>query len=181
MVLYVVGILALGVAAVYLFSIGWWGPAVLPGGLCLYMIYLVVRVWRWWMGILTYIKIGAAVVIIAVLGYFVWNYQHMAGKIVKLEEQVAGLELRAEIIERAQKATDEFNKKKTTIQRKVASDKTKVDQAVEAGDDAGMRNLFIERGLLDPKASPPAGGSQGRPGNPSSWAPGLYAFNGRRI
>jgi hypothetical protein len=47
MVLYVVVMLASGVTAIYLFYIGWWAPAVLPGGLCLYMIYLVARAWRW--------------------------------------------------------------------------------------------------------------------------------------
>ena len=34
------------------------------------------------MGVLTYIKIGAAVVILGVWGKFAWNYYHLAGKIV---------------------------------------------------------------------------------------------------
>jgi Tfp pilus assembly protein PilN len=108
------------------------------------------------MGILTYVKIGAAVVIIAVLGYFVWNYQHMQTKIVALQEKVAGLELRAEVIEKAQKATDTFMKKKTAVQARVVKEKANVDQVVESGDDAGMRNLFINQGLLRAVAPKPA-------------------------
>ena len=53
------------------------------------------------MGVLTYIKIGAAVVILGVWGKFAWNYQHMAGKIGALEAKVAGLQLRADVIEKA--------------------------------------------------------------------------------
>ena len=54
------------------------------------------------MKVLTYIKIGPAVVILGVCcRYFAWNYQPMAGKIVALEEKVAGLQLRADVIEKA--------------------------------------------------------------------------------
>ena len=53
------------------------------------------------MWVLTYIKIGAAVVILGVWGKFAWNYYHLAGKIVALKEKVAGLQLRADVIEKA--------------------------------------------------------------------------------
>ena len=53
------------------------------------------------MWVLTYIKIGAAVVILGVWGKFAWNYYHLAGKIVALKEKVAGLQHRADVIEKA--------------------------------------------------------------------------------
>lgn len=115
------------------------------------------------MGIFTYIKIGMAVAVLAVLGYFVWNYQHMQTKIAGLEEKIAGLELRAEVIEKAQQATDEFMKKKSTVQVRVVKEKANVDKVVESGDDSGMRQLFLERGLLVPQASSAPGRSPGRP------------------
>lgn len=102
-------------------------------------------------GFLTWIKIGAVVAALAVCGFFYWNYHHMQTQIVNLKDEIEGLKTRAEIIEKAQKATDEYLKKRTAIQRKAASVKTKVDTVVESGDDAGMRNLFIERGLLTPR------------------------------
>lgn len=108
------------------------------------------------MGVLTYLKIGAVVVILAVCGFYVYNYQHMKGQIVKLEEKIAGLELRAEIIEKAQRATDAFIAKKTTVQRKAANEKSEIDQTVQAGDNAHLRELSTAHGLLKPKSTGPS-------------------------
>lgn len=129
------------------------------------------------MGILTYIKIGAAVVLLGVASYFVYEYKHMATEIVGLKDEIEGLKLRAEVIEKAQAATDTFMKKKTAVQNRVAKEKTNVDKVVESGDDAGMRQLFIDRGLLGPKAGPAPGGAPGRPGNIPARAPNLHPLN----
>lgn len=100
------------------------------------------------MGILTYAKIGAAVVTLAVCGYFVWNYQHMQTKIVGLEEKIAGLELRAEVIEKAQKRTDEAVEAQKKAVLKNVQRKAQVDQVVESGNDPAMQQLYLDRGLL---------------------------------
>jgi hypothetical protein len=116
------------------------------------------------MAILTYLKIGGAVMLLAVAGFFYWNYHHLQNKVVTLQTEIDGLKLRAEVIEKAQRATDEYVKQRGAIQRKVTSVKAKVDQVVEAGDDIAMRDLFILNGLLQ---SPKAGATTGRPkGNP---------------
>jgi hypothetical protein len=108
------------------------------------------------MGILTYIKIGAAVVILAVCGYFVYQYKHMQTTITELKGEIADLKLRAEVIEKAQATTDEFMKKKATIQTRVVKERANVDKVIEAKDDEGMKQLFINQGLLmpDPKSAP---------------------------
>jgi hypothetical protein len=129
------------------------------------------------MGIFTYIKIGAALVILGVVGYFVYDYKHMKTVITQQQEKIAGLELRAKIIEKAQAATDAFMKKKAAVQNRLVREKANVDKVVEAGDDAGMRQLFINSGLLGPKASTPASGSPGRPGNIPPRAPRLQPPN----
>lgn len=113
------------------------------------------------MGLLTYLKIGAAVVLLAVGGFFYWNYHHMQNKIVALQTEIEGLKLRAEIIEKAQKATDEYLKKKTIIQTRVVREKADVDKVVESGDTTGMRDLFIKHRLLDDNRNDPKGRPKG--------------------
>ena len=130
------------------------------------------------MMIFTYLKVGVAVILLGVAGYFVWSYQHMKSKIAGLEEKVAGLELRAEIIEKAQQATDEFMKKKSTVQSRAGKERANVDKVVESGDDPAMRQLFINNGLLKPpQANSPASGGPGRPGNISPRPPRLQPLN----
>ena len=108
------------------------------------------------MGILTYVKIGAAVAILLVAGYFIYQYKHMQAVIAKQQEQIVALELRAEVIEKAQAATDAFMKKKTVVQIRVVKEKANIERIVETKNDAGMKQLFINRGLLipDPKPAP---------------------------
>ena len=115
------------------------------------------------MGIFTYIKIGIIAVLVIACSYLVWNYQHMKTKIAGLEQQVVELKLKADIIEKAQKATDAFLAKKTLVQRKVTSEKTEIDQTVQAGDNAHLRELFINHGLLQPKSNPAPGRAKSGP------------------
>lgn len=107
------------------------------------------------LGIFTYLKIGLITVALAIGGYYVWSYHHMKTKVATLEAEIGGLKLRADIIEKAQKATEEYQKKMTAIQRKVAGEKAKVDQVVESGDNDSMKKLFIEQGLLMPDSISP--------------------------
>ena len=116
------------------------------------------------MGVLTYIKIGAAVVLLGVASYFVYEYKHMATTIKTLNDKVAGLELRAEVIEKAQATTDAFMKKKTTVQGKATNEKAEIDQTIQAGDNAHLRDLFVNHGLLAPsKTGPPPSRAPGHP------------------
>jgi hypothetical protein len=85
----------------------------------------------------------------------------MKTTIAQQKEKIAALELRADIIEKAQKAADEYNQKKNVIQRKVSSDKTQIDQVVESGDNAAIRKLFIDRGMLVPKTGSSTSRSKG--------------------
>jgi hypothetical protein len=115
------------------------------------------------LGIFTYLKIGLVIVVLAVCGYYVWSYQHMKGQITELKAEIDGLKLRAEIIEKAQKATDEYLKKKTIIQTRVVKEKANVDKVVESNDNPAMRDLFIRNGLLQDNRNDPKGGATSRP------------------
>ena len=116
------------------------------------------------LGMFSYLKIGLVLVVLAVGGYYIWSYQHMKGQIVALKTEIEGLKLRAEVIEKAQKATDAFMKKRTTIQTRVVKERANVDKVVESGDNLAMQQLFINNGLLQrPQASPAPGRSPGRP------------------
>ena len=116
-------------------------------------------------GILTYIKIGAAVVIIAVAGYFVWNYKHMQTKIAGLEQKVAGLELQAEVVKKAQEATDKTVKAMQARSRKNVQVQTEIDKAVESGNTSAVDKLWLDRGMFSPRSSAPKGGAASPPGN----------------
>jgi len=110
------------------------------------------------MMILTYIKIGAAVVLLGVCSFYVWSYQHMKGQIVTLQTEIEGLKLRAEVIEKAQAATDKFMQAKTKVVKKNVQQRAEVDAVVESGDSSGMRNLWINRGMLKSAETGVAGG-----------------------
>lgn len=118
------------------------------------------------MSILSWIKIGGAVILLGVCGYYVWSYQHMKGQITALQTEIEGLKLRAKIIEKAQEATDAFMKKKTIVQVQVVKEKANVDQVVESKDSSAMQRLFLDRGMLvAPKTGVAAGRPPGRAGN----------------
>ena len=106
--------------------------------------------------------IGRWLAVISVIGILcgvIWvQHKWSSSKIVKLEQKMSGLEFKTEILEKAQKATDAYIQKRTTIQRKVTSDKTQIDQVVESGDNAALRKLYIDRGLLRPQKTKPAPG-----------------------
>ncbi len=69
------------------------------------------------MGILTYIKIGVAVLVLGVASYFVWNYQHMKSvlaaqkvQIEQLQEANAYYEAQPEVDKKTQEVNDEIQK-----------------------------------------------------------------------
>lgn len=106
------------------------------------------------------------VIALLIGGVIVGNYiyvKHLQTKIAGLEEKVSGLELQKEIVEKAAKVVDEYNKKKTTVQRKATSEKTEIDQTVQAGDNVHLRELFVNHGLLQPKSNPSPSRAPGRP------------------
>jgi len=115
------------------------------------------------------------VVALLIGGVIVGNYfyvKHLQSKVAGLEEKVAGMELQKEIVEKAAKVVEAYGKKTSSIQRKVTSDKAKVDQMVEVGDNTAIRQLFLDRGLLNPKAANSSpGGTPGRAINTPSRAP----------
>lgn len=102
-------------------------------------------------------------ILLSLAGGTYFYVKHLQAKVAGLELKVDGLELRAEIIEKAQVATDAFMKKKTTVQRKATSEKAEIDQTVQAGDDTHLRELFVNHGLLQPKSDPPPSRAPGRP------------------
>ena len=117
------------------------------------------------MSIISYIKISLAVLVFVILGYFVYEYKHMQTVIAAQQEQINALNLRAEVIEKAQKASDEAKKKMTVVKRRVVKENADVDQVVEANDNPHMQSLFRDHGLLQPQNNPPPSGAKGSPGH----------------
>jgi hypothetical protein len=71
--------------------------------------------------------------------------------------------LKLEIETKAQKATITFLEKQKTVKARATSEKTEIDQTVQAGDDARLRELFVNHGLLAPKAGVAPGRPPSRP------------------
>ena len=93
-------------------------------------------------GIFTYLKIGLAVAVLAVCGYYVFNYHHMQAKIVAQQAQIDSLKLEQEVQGKKQKAFDDYMAKRPIIQRRVQSEKAQINKEVDTADDAGMRALY---------------------------------------
>lgn len=90
------------------------------------------------MGILTYVKIGLAVVILGFLSFYVWNYHNMQSQITQLKEQNASLALGQQVILEAQKKAAETRQKVQVIVKRSKDENTKVQQEEMSGDDAAL-------------------------------------------
>ena len=122
------------------------------------------------MGIFTYLKIGLAVAILAVCGYYVFNYEHMKTKIAAQQIQIDNLKLKQDILIKRQKTIDDYLVKKGAIKRRVVHEEQQVDQTVDSGDVTRVLNLF--HGLRGPnQVEPPSHGRTGR----AKLAPGREA------
>ena len=94
------------------------------------------------MGILSYVKIGLAVAVFLILGYFVYDYKHMQTVIKDQQTQIDNLKVEQEVQKKKQDAFDAFMAKKPIIQRRVIHEKEQIDQTVNTADDAGLRALY---------------------------------------
>ena len=113
------------------------------------------------MGIFTYLKIGLAVAILAVCGYYVFNYEHMKTKIAAQQIQIDNLKLEQDILVKRQKTIDDYLVKKGAIKKRVTHEEQQVDQTVDSGDVNRVLDMF--HGLRQPnQAIPPADGRKGR-------------------
>jgi hypothetical protein len=83
------------------------------------------------MGILSYIKIGGAVILLSVASYFYFNYQHLQ-KVVEAQK--------TEIVE-LKKATN-FYEKQPGEDKKTAEVKNEIQKAVDSGDAGRVRDLY---------------------------------------
>ena len=115
------------------------------------------------LGIFTYLKIGAIAIVVAVAGYFVWNYEHMQTKIAGLEQKVQSLETETSILKEAQAATQKYLKEQTAIQRRVANERTQIIEKVDTATDTELESMY-DRYRLHPKAT--GDSSLGRPSRP---------------
>jgi Tfp pilus assembly protein PilE len=83
------------------------------------------------MGIITWFKIGAAAVLIALAGFFYFNYQHR-GKVIEAQKiQIQELE-----------AAEKYYKAQPEIDKHTQELKNEVKKAVESGDIDAVRFLY---------------------------------------
>lgn len=100
-------------------------------------------------------------IVLLMVGGTYWYVKHLQAKVAGLEQKVAGLELQADIIKKAQEATDKTLKAMAARRKVNVQDNTKIDTVVESGDSSAVDKLLIERGLLAPKAGTSKSGSTG--------------------
>lgn len=116
------------------------------------------------MGILTYVKIALAAVVLGVCGYYVWNYHHMQTKITALEDKVASQQLSIEILDKARVATEAFIAKQSKVKRRVSIEQQQIDQTVNTGDDSSLSS-FYDKYRMRPKGQGSNSGT-GKSGSP---------------
>lgn len=92
------------------------------------------------MGILTYVKIGLAVIVLGFMSFYVWNYHRMQRQIEVLKEQNASLALGQQIILEAQKRGKETRQKVQVIIKKGEDENAKVRQEEAGGNTAALDN-----------------------------------------
>lgn len=114
------------------------------------------------MGILSYVKIGGAVVILLICGYLYWNYQHMKSTIGTLQLEITSLQTQQKVLEEKQKVYDEFMEKSRKVRSNVTTTKKRVDDAIESNDVNRVIELF----------NPYRMRSQGKDGNTSDGRKG---------
>jgi DUF917 family protein len=124
-------------------------------------------------GIFTYLKIAGALVVAGVLAFFIINYHHRGAVIEKQKIEIANLNLEKEVMEKKNKALEDFLAKKTVIKGKVVYVERQVDETVASGDIARILDMFHR--LQHNQTQPPNHGGTGRvkpvPGRPAN--PGL--------
>lgn len=121
------------------------------------------------------LKILIAVALAAGVGNVVqffmakWQAASYEAKIVKLENEQTNLKIS---LEKAQ-AEKQYGQAQTKAKAKVRYVEKQTDAIVGSGDDAAMRKLFIERGMLREggKGQAPGDGGKGGPGDKSAAPP----------
>lgn len=83
------------------------------------------------MGIITYVKIGAALILLGVAGYFVLNYQHMKKVVDTQKYQIEQLE-----------AAEKYYKAQPEIDAHTKEMQNEVKKAVDAGDIDRVKWLY---------------------------------------
>ena len=101
----------------------------------------------------------AVVALVGFCGYYVYKYHHMQTQIVELQKETASLKQKAAIIEKAQKATEAYDKAKREVAKKNVEDDAAIDKMVENRDESGMRDQFVKHGWL---RGPDNGATKGR-------------------
>ena len=126
------------------------------------------------MMIFTYVKIAGALVIAAVIGFYVWNYHHMQAKVAAQQIEIANLNLEKDVLVKENKALQEFTAQKTVIQRRVIYVQKDVDQAIDSGDVARVIDMFHKlRGPDQIQPAPNGGTGRAKPALVRPAQPGL--------
>lgn len=78
----------------------------------------------------------------------------MASVIESQKQEIAGLKLAVEVVQKAQEATKKYLNSMSQVQRREAREQAEIESAVQGGDDKSMRAIFERHGLLAPKSNP---------------------------
>ncbi len=116
------------------------------------------------LGIFDYIKIGIVAILIVVVGYLVWNYQHLKGVVAAQKTEIASLkEVQGVLTSKADKV-DKFMAQMNQAKRKVANVEDKVDKVPSVPDSVGdalVLDLLKPYRMRDDKIQNPAVGGKG--------------------
>jgi hypothetical protein len=119
------------------------------------------------MMILSYLKIAGLVALLAVGGFYVWNYNHLKAKVAAQQIEIENLQLTQKVLDEKAKVFEDFMKKRSQIKRRVRDEEDKTDQAVSSGDVNNVIQLFHGLQQGGEKASPPNSGREGSAGTPT--------------
>jgi hypothetical protein len=110
------------------------------------------------MGIFTYLKIGLAVAVLAVCGYYVFNYEHMKTKIAAQQAQIDSLKSKQQVLDDNQKATKDIVDKLAKIKGRATGEKTTMHQEAVTEPDNYINFTQRYRVRPDDQAGPPKDG-----------------------
>ena len=117
-------------------------------------------------GVFTYLKIGLAVAVLAVCGYYVYNYHHMKAVIDRQQTQIANLEIVQGVLTKKQQAVDEYIQKSQTIKRRVQNEQRDLDAEVNTVDNSGLLKLYEHYRVRPGEVGSPSNGPASRPKYP---------------
>lgn len=107
---------------------------------------------------MTYLKIGAAVFLLGICSFYVWNYHHLQSKVAAQKIEIDNLKLVQGVLEKKQEAVDAYIAKREDIRKRVNYEQKQIDKDVATVDDTGLAGLYDRYRVRQASPGNPADG-----------------------